>query len=142
MTSAPSVNQIRFLSSSALAKAPQLTLAASCSAADAMQCSVRALKIGTCSHRKSRVTLSDHVPKPPKPEEGRAAVSEDRSPSARPRTCAPKVAAARTVFKGAAIQDAPKKHLSGVQATPKSEPIAKAKPRGHRRPLQTTPRPK
>ncbi len=41
MTSAPSVNQIRFLSSSALAKADQLILAASCSAADAMVCSER-----------------------------------------------------------------------------------------------------
>src|SRR5271166_4687478 len=41
MTNAPSVNQIRFLSSSALAKADQLILAASCSAADAMVLSER-----------------------------------------------------------------------------------------------------
>ena len=38
MTSAPSVNQMRFLSSSALEKADQLILAASCSAADAIDC--------------------------------------------------------------------------------------------------------
>ena len=36
MTSAPRVNQMRFLSSSALEKADQLMLAASCSAADAI----------------------------------------------------------------------------------------------------------
>src|SRR5579862_4514858 len=36
MTSAPRVNQIRLFSSVALAKAPKLILAASCSAADAM----------------------------------------------------------------------------------------------------------
>ena len=36
MTSAPSVNQIRFLSSVALEKAPKLILEASCSAADAI----------------------------------------------------------------------------------------------------------
>src|SRR5579863_932464 len=41
MTNAPSVNQMRFLSSSALAKADQLILAASCSAADAMADSLR-----------------------------------------------------------------------------------------------------
>src|SRR5271165_4274419 len=41
MTSAPNVNQMRFLSSSALAKADQLILAASCSAADAMVLSER-----------------------------------------------------------------------------------------------------
>src|SRR3984957_2020844 len=42
MTNAPSVNQMRFLSSSALAKADQLILAASCSAADAMADLLRA----------------------------------------------------------------------------------------------------
>ncbi len=42
MTKAPRVNQMRFLSSSALAKADQLILAASCSAADAMAVSLRA----------------------------------------------------------------------------------------------------
>src|SRR5215475_4787718 len=36
MMSAPRVNQIRLLSSDALAKAPKLMLAASCSAADAI----------------------------------------------------------------------------------------------------------
>ena len=36
MTSTASVNQIRFLSSVALAKAPKLMFAASCSAADGM----------------------------------------------------------------------------------------------------------
>src|SRR4051794_31458852 len=36
MTSAPSVNQIRFFSSVAFEKAPKFMLAASCSAADAM----------------------------------------------------------------------------------------------------------
>jgi len=41
MTSAPSVNQMRFLSSSALEKADQLILAASCSAADAIALSRR-----------------------------------------------------------------------------------------------------
>src|SRR5579871_2452246 len=41
MTNAPRVNQMRFLSSSALAKADQLILAASCSAADAMADSLR-----------------------------------------------------------------------------------------------------
>ena len=41
MTSAPRVNQMRFLSSSALAKADQLILAASCSAADAIALSKR-----------------------------------------------------------------------------------------------------
>src|SRR5580658_5048086 len=41
MTNAPSVNQMRFLSSSALAKADQLMLAASCSAADAIGDSLR-----------------------------------------------------------------------------------------------------
>src|SRR5580704_16534142 len=39
MTSAPSVNQMRFLSSSALENEFQLMLAASCSAADAIWCS-------------------------------------------------------------------------------------------------------
>src|ERR1017187_1142080 len=42
MTSAPRVNQMRFLSSSALEKADQLMLAASCSAADAI---VHALRL-------------------------------------------------------------------------------------------------
>src|ERR1700722_17065790 len=37
MTKAPSVNQMRFLSSSALPKAAQFVLAASCSAADAIE---------------------------------------------------------------------------------------------------------
>src|SRR5665213_1857885 len=40
MSSAPSVNQMRFFSASALANAPKLRLAASCSAADAMVRSV------------------------------------------------------------------------------------------------------
>ena len=37
MISAPSVNQMRFFNSSALAKAEKLMFAASCSAADAME---------------------------------------------------------------------------------------------------------
>ena len=41
MTSAPRVNQMRFLSSSALEKADQLMLAASCSAADAIVYALR-----------------------------------------------------------------------------------------------------
>jgi hypothetical protein len=44
MISAPSVNQIRFFSSSALANAPKFRFEASCSAADAMR-SVLGLQI-------------------------------------------------------------------------------------------------
>src|ERR1700722_436852 len=74
MTKAPSVNQMRFLSSSALPKADQLMLAASCSAADA----IRSAPSGAARRVQKVLTWTDeaqaeNAPRPSNPSYGRPA---------------------------------------------------------------------
>src|ERR1700723_756123 len=74
MTKAPSVNQMRFLSSSALPKADQLMLAASCSAADA----IRSAPSGAARRVQQVLTWTDeaqaeNAPRPSNPSYGRPA---------------------------------------------------------------------
>ena len=61
-SSAPRVNQIRFLSSSALAKAPKLMFAASCSAADAMVPSSDASSDATLDHASGGLAIARGPP--------------------------------------------------------------------------------